>query len=210
MKNKLKNAFLKEKLYVSLNSSNFKIPLSTCKNFHPITKNQIIMNKTDQTSSGNLQEKLLERKNGTYKISSKRNFKTIIFQNWNTKRKIPTDLGDYLNYPVILDRKKILRINSVDGKNDTQKQYEYYYPVSNRKDLLTPNQEKEEKKKKKNLKKIHSQDKGWKLITSYFYKNKHERDLQKKKLQMKLTAKNLIVYKNKINNNKNIPTEINN
>ncbi len=95
MKNNLKNSFIRDKLYISLNSSICKNPIINIKRFHPIkklyspanmTENNFFQNETEHKDIDFL---LNERKKGSYKISSKRNFKTIIFQNWNTKKKYP-------------------------------------------------------------------------------------------------------------------------
>ena len=218
MKNKSKNSFIREKLYVSVNSSICKNPILNIKRFHPIKMpyspiNTIESNIQDDTEHNKDIEYILkQRKNGSYKISSKRNFKTIIFQNWNTKNHIPTEIGNCLNFPVIMDRKQIIKNLSPNVDYNNLK-YEYYYPVSNRKDLMLPSDKKEERIKRYN--RFNSQDKGWKLITNYFYKNKKERDLEKRKLlKMKLTAKNLSVLNNKANiedkddkNNENIIDE---
>ena len=202
MKNNLKNSFIRDKLYISLNSSICKNPIINIKRFHPIkklyppanmTENNFFQNETEHKDIDFL---LNERKKGSYKISSKRNFKTIIFQNWNTKKNIPPEIGNCLNFPVIMDKKQILKnISPTNNIEINNLKYEYYYPVSNRKDLMLPGDKKDINKK---YKKFHSHDKGWKLITNYFYKNKKERDKQKRQLlKMKLTAKNLSVFKNK-------------
>ena len=217
MKNNLKNSFFKEKLYISLNSSICKNPILNIKKFHPIktvyspintTKNIF---KQNETENKDIDYILKERKKGSYKISSKRNFKTIIFQNWNTKNNIPNEIGNCLNFPVIMDKKQIIKNSNPNTNNiiDINNiKYEYYYPVSNRKDLLLPSEMKEEKKRK--YKKYHSHDKGWKLITNYFYKNKKERDKKRQLLKMKLTAKNLSIIKNKekIKEDKKIENDI--
>ena len=208
MKKNLKNSFFREKLYISLNSSICKNPSLNIKKFHPIktiyspiykTENNFFPNETENKDINMI---LNERKKGSYKISSKRNFKTIIFQNWNTKNNVPSEIGNFLNFPVIMDRKKIIQNYSPkDNININNLKYEYYYPVSNRKDLILPS-EKGKEKKNQNLQKYHSYDKGWKLITNYFYKNKRERDRQKRQLiKMKLTAENLSISKNKDNLN---------
>ena len=219
MKNNLKNSFFKEKLYISLNSSICKNPTLNIKRFHPIKTIYSTINPTNNSRFQNetdIEHKLKERKNGSYKISSKRNFKTIIFQNWNTKNSIPTEIGNCLNFPVIMDKKQLIKNNTPINNNIEMNnlKYEYYYPVSNRKDLILSSNKKEENSKRlREHKKFHSHDKGWRLITNYFYKNKKERDLKKRQLlKMKLTAKNLSVFKNKekikeetkINNSKNI------
>ena len=57
------------------------------------------------------------KKNRSYKISSKRNFKTIIFQNWNTKNSIPTEIWNCLNFPVIMDKKQLIKNNTPINNN---------------------------------------------------------------------------------------------
>ena len=199
MKNKLKNSFFKEKLYISLNSSICKNPSLNIKKFHPINTFYSPINQTE-TNDGkhkrDLESILKERKNGSYKISSKRNFRTIIFQNWNTKNNIPKEVGNCLNFPVIMDMKLLNKKSSdnIDILNNIK--YEYYYPVSNRKDLVLPSELKKHKNKKH--KNFNSYDRGWKLITNYFYQNKKERELQKRQLlKMKLTAQNLSIHPTK-------------
>ena len=207
MKNSHKNSFIRDKLYISLNSSICKNPILNLKRFHPIktiysptktSENNFFQNETEHKDIDFL---LNERKKGSYKISSKRNFKTIIFQNWNTKNNVPTEIGNCLNFPVIMDRKQILKNTSpTDIIEINNLKYEYYYPVSNRKDLMSSSEKKDQIIGKKKNKKFNSNDKGWKLITNYFYQNKKEREKQKRQLlKMKLTAKNLSVFKNKEN-----------
>ena len=199
MKNKLKNSFFKEKLYISLNSSICKNPSLSIKKFHPINAFYSPINQTETNhdkQKKDLESILKERKNGSYKISSKRNFRTIIFQNWNTKKNIPKEVGNCLNFPVIMDMKQLNKksSNNIDILNNMK--YEYYYPVSNRKDLVLPSELKKQKNKKH--KNFNSYDRGWKLITNYFYQNKKERELQKRQLlKMKLTAQNLSIHPTK-------------
>ena len=199
MKNKLKNSFFKEKLYISLNSSICKNPSLNIKKFHPINAFYSPINHTENNNDKykkDLESILKERKNGSYKISSKRNFRTIIFQNWNTKKNIPKEVGNCLNFPVIMDMKKLNKKSSDNIDIISNMKYEYYYPVSNRKDLTLPSELK--KQKNKRHKNYNSYDRGWKLITNYFYQNKKERELQKKQLlKMKLTAQNLSIHPNK-------------
>ena len=183
MKNSHKNSFIRDKLYISLNSSICKNPILNLKKFHPIktiyspaktSENNFFQNETEHKDIDFL---LNERKKGSYKISSKRNFKTIIFQNWNTKNNVPTEIGNCLNFPVIMDRKQILKNTSpTDIIEINNLKYEYYYPVSNRKDFMSSSEEKDQNLRKKKNKKFHSNDKGWKLITNYFYQNKKERE----------------------------------
>ena len=201
MKNKLKNSFFKEKLYISLNSSICKNPSLGIKKFHPINTFYSPINPTENNNNDkrkkDLESILKERKNGSYKISSKRNFRTIIFQNWNTKNNIPKEVGNCLNFPVIMDMKQLNKKSSdnIDILNNIK--YEYYYPVSNRKDLTLPSELKKQKNKKH--KNFNSYDRGWKLITNYFYQNKKERELQKRQLlKMKLTAQNLSIHPIKV------------
>ena len=199
MKNKLKNSFFKEKLYICLNSSICKNPSLSIKKFHPINTFYSPINQTETNHDKHkkdLESILKERKNGSYKISSKRNFRTIIFQNWNTKNNIPKEVGNCLNFPVIMDMKLLNKKSSdnIDILNNIK--YEYYYPVSNRKDLVLPSELKKQKNKKH--KNFNSYDRGWKLITNYFYQNKKERELQKRQLlKMKLTAQNLSIHPTK-------------
>ena len=167
MKNKLKNSFFKEKLYICLNSSICKNPSLSIKKFHPINTFYSPINQTEtkhDKHKKDLESILKERKNGSYKISSKRNFRTIIFQNWNTKKNIPKEVGNCLNFPVIMDMKQLNKKSSdnIDILNNLK--YEYYYPVSNRKDLTLPSELKKQKKKKHNN--FNTYDRGWKLITN--------------------------------------------
>ena len=41
---------------------------------------------------------------------------TVIIQNWNTKKNIPKDIGEYLNLPSLIDRTKI-SLQKIDIKN---------------------------------------------------------------------------------------------
>ena len=38
----------------------------------------------------------------------------VIMQNWNTKTNIPKDIGEYINLPVIIDRKKLKNLNNLN------------------------------------------------------------------------------------------------
>ena len=38
----------------------------------------------------------------------------VIMQNWNTKTNIPNDIGEYINLPVIIDRKKLKNLNNLN------------------------------------------------------------------------------------------------
>ena len=35
---------------------------------------------------------------------------TVIIQNWNTKKNIPKDIGELLNFPSLIDRKKLMKL----------------------------------------------------------------------------------------------------
>ena len=41
---------------------------------------------------------------------------TVIIQNWNTKKNIPKDIGELLNLPSLIDRKKIMKLDKIDYK----------------------------------------------------------------------------------------------
>ena len=152
MNSKSKNSFIREKLYISLNSSICKNNIFNTRKFHPIQTTYSPLNTMEKADLNEMSESkeleyiLKQRKNGSYKINKKRNFKTIIFQNWNTKNNVPSEIGNCLNFPVIMDKKQIVKNLSPNVDKNNLK-YEYYYPVSNRKDLLLPSEKKEDKNK---------------------------------------------------------------
>ena len=39
---------------------------------------------------------------------------TVIMQNWNTKKNIPNEIGEYINYPSLIDKKKIFNIKKIN------------------------------------------------------------------------------------------------
>jgi hypothetical protein len=46
---------------------------------------------------------------------------TVIIQNWNTKKNIPKDIGELLNLPSLIDRKKIMKLEKIDYKKLSDK-----------------------------------------------------------------------------------------
>ena len=46
---------------------------------------------------------------------------TVIIQNWNTKKNIPKDIGELLNLPSLIDRKKIMKLDKLDFKKLSDK-----------------------------------------------------------------------------------------
>ena len=49
---------------------------------------------------------------------------TVIIQNWNTKNNIPKDIGEYINLPSLIDRKKLMKLEKLDIKKLSDKQNE--------------------------------------------------------------------------------------
>ena len=46
---------------------------------------------------------------------------TVIIQNWNTKKNIPKDIGELLNLPSLIDRKKVMKLEKLDYKRLAEK-----------------------------------------------------------------------------------------
>ena len=40
----------------------------------------------------------------------------VIMQNWNTKKNIPNDIGELINLPALIDRKKFIKVDKLDTK----------------------------------------------------------------------------------------------
>ena len=49
---------------------------------------------------------------------------TVIMQNWNTRKNIPKDIGQFLNLPSLLDRKKFIKLDKLDIKTITDKPHD--------------------------------------------------------------------------------------
>ena len=49
---------------------------------------------------------------------------TVIIQNWNTKKNIPKDIGELLNLPSLIDRKKLMKLEKLDYKKIADKSSE--------------------------------------------------------------------------------------
>ena len=49
---------------------------------------------------------------------------TVIMQNWNTRKNIPKDIGQFLNLPSLLDRKKFIKLDKLDIKTITEKPHD--------------------------------------------------------------------------------------
>ena len=49
---------------------------------------------------------------------------TVIMQNWNTKKNIPKDIGEYVNLPSLLDRKKLIKVEKLDIKTISEKPHD--------------------------------------------------------------------------------------
>ena len=49
---------------------------------------------------------------------------TVIMQNWNTKKNIPKDIGEFLNLPTLVDRRKFGKLDKLDIKTASEKPHE--------------------------------------------------------------------------------------
>ena len=49
---------------------------------------------------------------------------TVIIQNWNTKKNIPKDIGELINLPSLIDRKKIMKLEKLDFKKLSDKSHD--------------------------------------------------------------------------------------
>ena len=49
---------------------------------------------------------------------------TVIMQNWNTKKNIPKDIGEFLNLPSLIDRRKFIKPETMDIKAIQEKPHE--------------------------------------------------------------------------------------
>ena len=49
---------------------------------------------------------------------------TVIMQNWNTKKNIPKDIGEYVNLPSLIDRKKLIKVEKLDIKTISEKPHD--------------------------------------------------------------------------------------
>ena len=49
---------------------------------------------------------------------------TVIMQNWNTKKHIPKDIGELLNFPSLIDRKKFIKPEKLDIKAISEKPHD--------------------------------------------------------------------------------------
>ena len=82
---------IKEKLYLNpLQTSTFR------KKLNPI-RHKILLSSSMHTNSSRSVSDILKGLNGS-----------IIMQNWNTKNKIPQDIGELIYCPTIIDKKKYL------------------------------------------------------------------------------------------------------
>ena len=50
---------------------------------------------------------------------------SVIMQNWNTKSSIPHDIGGCLNFPIIIDRSKFKKLDSILCLPDTKKKLDF-------------------------------------------------------------------------------------
>ena len=49
---------------------------------------------------------------------------TVIMQNWNTKKNIPKDIGELLNLPSLIDRRKFVKLDKLDIKTISDKPHD--------------------------------------------------------------------------------------
>ena len=49
---------------------------------------------------------------------------SVIMQNWNTKKNIPKDIGEFLNLPSLIDRKKFIKPEKLDIKAIQEKPHD--------------------------------------------------------------------------------------
>ena len=88
---------LKSKLYLNpLQTNTFR------KKLNPI-RHKILLSSSLNTNSSRSVSDVLKGLNGT-----------IIMQNWNTKNKIPSDIGDLINCPTVIDKKKVANLKKVN------------------------------------------------------------------------------------------------
>ena len=71
------------------------------KKLHPI-KQKILISSSNKSNASKSLPDLFKGLNGT-----------VIMQNWNTKKNIPNEIGEYINYPSLIDRKKILNLKKI-------------------------------------------------------------------------------------------------
>ena len=50
---------------------------------------------------------------------------SVIMQNWNTKSSIPHDIGGCLNFPIIIDRSKFKKLDSILCLQDKKKKLDF-------------------------------------------------------------------------------------
>ena len=88
---------LKSKLYLNpLQTNTFR------KKLIPI-RHKILLSSSLNTNSSKSVTDILKGLNGS-----------IILQNWNTKRNIPSDIGELINCPTVLDKKKLLNLKKMN------------------------------------------------------------------------------------------------
>lgn len=72
------------------------------KKLHPI-KQKILISSSNKSNASKSLPDLFKGLNGT-----------VIMQNWNTKKNIPNEIGEYINYPSLIDKKKIFNIKKMN------------------------------------------------------------------------------------------------
>ena len=85
---------IKEKLYLNpLQTNTFR------KKLNPI-RQKILLSSSLNTNSNNSAMDILKG--------------SVIMQNWNTKKYIPRDIGDLINCPTFIDKKKVMNLKKLN------------------------------------------------------------------------------------------------
>ena len=98
---------IKDKLYLNpLQTNTFR------KKLNPIRQKILLSSSLNSNASKSVTD-VLRGLNGS-----------IIMQNWNTKNKIPSDIGELINCPTIIDKKKIANLKRINVSEIINKQEE--------------------------------------------------------------------------------------
>ena len=148
---------IKDKLYLNpLQTNSFR------KKLNPI-RQKILLSSSMNTNTSKSVTDILKGLNGS-----------IIMQNWNTKNKIPKDIGDLINCPTMIDKKKIANLKRVNISEIINKQEEKLF-------LLDKIRKKKSEEKSVQIKKLEMLNESVKK--SEYKKIIIQKDILRKKLE---------------------------
>ena len=159
---------IKEKLYLNpLQTNTFR------KKLNPI-RQKILLSSSLNTNSNNSAIDILKGVNGS-----------VIMQNWNTKKYIPRDIGDLINCPTFIDKKKVMNLKKLNISGILKKKEEKLLIF----DKLRKKQSQDKKIEIKNIEMLNES-----IKQNNYSKILVRRDIFKKKLEKRSVSTVLIKH----------------